>query len=83
MPRSTSAIPTWAEPPSTETADAAVRMGFANESYRNCDDNEAPRSTRNRSSVRAKYSIHFEVRQPAITTGNTCLLRFNPSGSLA
>ena len=46
-------------------------------------DKEAPRSTRNRSSVRAEYSIHFEVRQPAITTGNTCLLRFNPSGSLA
>jgi hypothetical protein len=57
--------------------------GFAKESYRIREDKEAPRSTRNGSSVRAEYSIHFEVRQPAITTGNTCLLRFNPSGSLA
>jgi hypothetical protein len=57
--------------------------GFAQESYRNREDKEAPRSIRNRSSVRAEYSIHLEVRQPAITTGNTCWLRLNPSGSLA
>jgi hypothetical protein len=57
--------------------------GFATQSYLNCGDKEAPRSTRKRSSVRAEYSIHVEVSQPAITTGKTCLLRFNPSGSLA
>jgi hypothetical protein len=83
MRRSTSAIPTWDELPSAKTADAAVCIGVAKESHRIREDKEAPRSTRNGSSVRAEYSIHFEVRQPAITTGNTCLLRFNPSGSLA
>ena len=57
--------------------------GLARESYRNRENKEAPRSTRNCSSFRAEYSIHLEVRQPVITTGKTCLLRFNPSGSLA
>ena len=83
MRRSTSAIPTWDELPSRKRQPQLSVSGFAKETYRNREDKEPPRSTRNRSSVRAEYSIHVEVRQPAITTGKTCLLRFNPSGSLA